>query len=67
MGKHGWEAIHLGVSFLFIAIGLGHIWLNRRAPMAYADTRKERRGARMRLVQTVVLMALSGAAEAILI
>jgi hypothetical protein len=59
MGKGGWEAIHLGLSFTFMALGGLHIWLNRRALGAYMTPSKDKLAIRRMLV-TVALMVASG-------
>lgn len=59
MGKGGWEAIHLGVSFTFIALGAFHIWLNRRALGAYMTPSRDLLAYR-RIATTLVLMVASG-------
>jgi hypothetical protein len=59
MGKGGWEAIHLGLSFTFIALGSVHIWWNRRALTNYVTPSKDKTTLR-RIAITLALMIASG-------
>lgn len=42
MHKGGWENVHFFVSLAFIAVGIGHIALNRKALSAYLGRRARR-------------------------
>ena len=61
LGKGAWEDIHLSFSFLFIGAVVIHLWLNRRALVAYLANRARTFRFNLEAAATAVVgVALAG-------